>query len=289
MIWAHHYQLDKRRGTLLRVRSETGEGYCDLHPWPELGDDPLEKQLDLLKMGVLTPLTSNALNFSRLDSQGRYSGVHLLEGLTVPESHFLLTELNDVSESLVDQACREGFQTFKVKLGQNLKSELAILKPLLERHGTKWRLDFNGSLSPEKRDELIAADLYADAVEFCEDPFSAQLSPFPFPIARDWEKTETYEYRIVKPAVDDWEMIKEEKKPVVFTSYLGHPLGQVSDAYMAAESRCPEVCGLLSHRVYPKNQFSEMLSWSGPKWRSPAGTGFGFDELLKNLEWEMLI
>jgi len=288
MICMHHYQLGKRNGALLRFRSDQGDGYCDVHPWPELGDDPLEKQLDLLKMGVLTPLTKNALHFAKLDAEGRHRGIHLLEGLTVPKSHLLIQELTVDSPQVVEQAREEGFHTFKVKLGQDLFEELKILQPLLTFKETKWRLDFNGSLSQGKMNEFLEQDLNFEAIEFCEDPFSTTSMSFPLPIARDWEKPEVYAYRIVKPAVDEWEQI-QESKPMIFTSYLGHPFGQVTDAFAAATCQCQEVCGLLSHRVYPKNPFSELLSWSGPEWKSPEGTGFGFDPLLRNLEWESLI
>jgi len=288
MIWAHLYQLGKREGALLRVMTEPGEGYCDVHPWPELKDDPLEKQLDLLRMGVLTPLTKQSLSFADIDALGRQKKQHLLNGVSVPDSHFLLTELNEDSKSLVEQALSEGFQTFKVKLGKDLSQELFYLRPLLQKNGTKWRLDFNGALTLDKTSEFLSAKLNFAAIEFCEDPFSASPTDFPLPVAWDWEKPESYDYRIIKPSVDNWQALSESK-PVIFTTYLGHPLGQVADAYAAARSHCQNVCGLLSHRVYPKSPFSEGLSWYGPKWKSPEGTGFGFDELFKDLKWERLI
>lgn len=288
MIEEHHYQLGERQGVLLKVKSGAGVGYCDVHPWPELGDDPLEKQIDLLKMGVLTPLTQNALEFARLDAEGRVAGRSLFQDLTVPDSHFLIKKLDDTACQLVEGAISEGFQTFKVKLGSDLSRELTFLQPLLGFKGTKWRLDFNGSLTADKFNLILQADLSADAIEFCEDPAPHTLPSFPYPTAVDWEKFQPYDYRVVKPAVDPWQLIKDSK-PLIFTTYLGHPLGQAADAFAAANCQCREVCGLLSHRVYVKNQFSEELSWWGPEWRSPRGTGLGFDEQLNRLEWKRLL
>lgn len=276
MIHVHHYTLGDREGALLEVDG----GYCDVHPWPELGDLPLFKQLNLLKEGTLTPLTKQSLEFARLDAAARKKGRGLLEGVTVPQSHFLIKKLDQDTINLVHQAFDEGFRTFKVKLGKDLPKEITLIKPLLELPQTRWRLDFNGSLCQE----FLNADLNFDAIEFCEDP---GLDEFPLPVAWDREEVSHYQYRIVKPAVDDWRSMRTNK-PLIFTTYLGHPLGQVADAYVAGVFQCKEVCGLLSHRVYAPNAFSECLSWSGPEWRSPEGTGFGFDHLLEGLSWQSL-
>src|SRR5687768_11414487 len=66
-LWAHRYQLmpcrrlspiataGARKGALLRMRTDSGaEGFADLHPWPELGDLPLETQLAMLARGETT-------------------------------------------------------------------------------------------------------------------------------------------------------------------------------------------------------------------------------------------
>jgi len=288
MIEHHRYTIGKREGALLKILTEIGAGYCDVHPWPQFGDDPLEKQLDLLKMGVLTPLTQNALEFARIDAEARSRGQSVFEGLTVPESHFLIQNLDQSSERVVSQAVDEGFHTFKVKLGKDLPNELEWLKPLLQFDNTRWRLDFNGSLTAELARTLLKADLRSEAIEFCEDPATSALVSFPFPIAADWIKCQSYDYRIVKPAVDPWKMI-DDSRPMIFTTYLGHPVGQAAAAFAAAHSNCDRVCGLLSHRVYPKNRFSQELSWRGPQWKNPQGTGFGFNEQLECLKWVKLL
>ena len=46
-----------REGALIRV----GDGFADVHPWPELGDAPLDEQLALLARGETTPLSERSL------------------------------------------------------------------------------------------------------------------------------------------------------------------------------------------------------------------------------------
>ena len=56
-MWFCEYALsERRRGALIRV----GSGFADFHPWPELGDEPLETQLAKLARGETTPLTRRA-------------------------------------------------------------------------------------------------------------------------------------------------------------------------------------------------------------------------------------
>src|SRR4029078_6257499 len=66
-----------REGALLRA----GDGFADIHPWPELGDEPLEEQLKHVE-------TLPALHYARIDGEARRRGVSLFDGLTIPESHW---------------------------------------------------------------------------------------------------------------------------------------------------------------------------------------------------------
>ncbi len=288
MIWKHLYMLGDRKGALIKVLTENGAGFADVHPWPELGDDPLERQLDLLQMGVLTPLTKQSLRFCEIDAKARENKESVFQSLAVPDSHYLLPRLDQASVEEVVRAEKEGFRVFKVKMGKDLPRELRLLKTCLAVSSANWRLDFNGRLDENGRTFFLSEMSTVDSIEFCEDPFAHSCGPFPLPIAKDFVDAKEYQFRIVKPAVDDWMAIKETV-PIVYTSYLGHPVGQCTDAYVSGRQKCQAVCGLHSHRVYPKNPFSERLSWSGPKWQSPGGTGWGFDDLLDAISWERVI
>src|SRR5262249_34567507 len=84
-MWFCEYALSpRRRGALIR----SGSGFADVHPWPELGDEPLERQLDLLRRGETTPLTRRSLELARIDGAARQRGVSLFAGLTIPKSHW---------------------------------------------------------------------------------------------------------------------------------------------------------------------------------------------------------
>jgi O-succinylbenzoate synthase len=108
----------------------------------------------------------------------------------------------------------------------------------------------------------------------------------------DAMKSGVVDLQVLKPAVQEW---PGTKRRVVFTSYLDHPLGQMSAAYVAANtvadqniSAGVEVCGLLSHRAYEANPFSELLCVKGAFLKPAGGMGLGFDELLAKLSWEKL-
>ncbi|MEA2329564.1 MAG: hypothetical protein QOE68_4523, partial [Thermoanaerobaculia bacterium] len=73
-----------RRGALIRVNG----GYADVHPWPELGDLPLDEQLALLARRETTPLTQCSLEFASIDAAARRDGRSLFDGLTIPPSHW---------------------------------------------------------------------------------------------------------------------------------------------------------------------------------------------------------
>ena len=107
-VWTSHYDLiprkslnsrtsrEPRRGALLRFDFENGQtGFADLHPWAELGDEPLFDQLRHLKVGRLTTLTERSLEMARADAEARTQRVNLFEGLSIPRSHYLLTEMDD--------------------------------------------------------------------------------------------------------------------------------------------------------------------------------------------------
>jgi o-succinylbenzoate synthase len=288
-IYFHEYKLSQRKGALLKIDFRDGlTGYADCHPWPELGDLPLEQQLARLGRGQATSLTRQSLKLAEIDAEGRAAGKNLLSPLTIPKSHYLLLNLGVSSKMEVEQALEEGFTHFKVKVGTDFSDEMHFLEPLLEIPNAFWRLDFNNRLKVDDLPLLEAANV--SSIEFIEDPFpyDSSWSEFPFPIALDRQADgheDFYRYKVFKPSVEDF---KETRKPLVVTSNLGHPLGQAADAYIAGKLNDDYnvgICGLLSHRVYSRNLFSEQLSWRGAEWKSPEGTGFGFDELLHTTTW----
>ena len=283
--------LKKRKGALLKVEFASDcIGYADCHPWSSLGDLPLEEQIDLLAKEHTTSLTARSLYFARLDADARFRKINLFTGLDVPSSHFLLSSFDSNELSL---AYEEGFRLFKVKATHQDVLSFKKILPLLERLNSQLRVDFNNSLSYAHYTEwLKCVEGKEHVIDFFEDPCffdsNEQVKKI-VPLAADFNPcTPQTDIRIIKPAV---ECPRITDKKIVITSYLDHPFGQLTAAYTAAKTQKKhpdllQTCGLLSHRIYEKNAFSEQLTQKGPHFTHPEGTGFGFDELLNLQDWK---
>jgi o-succinylbenzoate synthase len=279
-IWVHRYTLTPRRplrgvarpgrreGALLRV----DEGFADVHPWPELGDAPLEEQLALLARGETTAITEASLKMARLDGDARRAGRSLFEGLTIPESHW------------PGDDPQPGFDTVKVKGAGSLPT------------GVRLRIDFNGSLTPEEF-LRIAATLPREWLDFVEDPCAYDPSVWQdlrartglrLALDRSLPAGELNGVDVVvhKPAIAS--RFPDVPQPVVVTSYMDHPVGQSGAAWVAATNPTEARCGLFTHVLYEPDAFIERLQSDGARLLPPEGTGVGFDDLLDRLPWKML-
>jgi O-succinylbenzoate synthase len=258
----------RRRGALIEVDG----GYADVHPWPELGDAPLDEQLALLARGETTSLTRASLRFAALDAAARTAGRSLFDGVTIPKSHWPGADTPP------------GFDTVKIKCGPDFDASS------LPR-GVRIRLDFNATLDAEEF-LRIAATLPA-AVEFVEDP--CPYDPAVWRSLREQtgvrlaldrgDEGEGVDVLVVKPAVQEPPRTARE---LVITSYMDHPLGQLAAAYVAATTATSDRCGLVTHVLYEENEFSERLSIDEARLVPTGGSGFGFDELLAAQPWRSL-
>lgn len=344
-IQSNHSNQGVRSGALLRVESEWGNqqgeqiiGYADLHPWPELEDLPLDQQLKLLRDHQLTPLTASSLRFAKIDAQARARGVSAFQGLKIPESHYLVTDLDLVDEKTIDQIRTEGWKRIKVKVGRlpskaGMAKETSILREIASGVGDqiKLRLDFNAVFDLELlQNWLQSAQSFLTQIDFLEDPlpwnpehWQAIRNHWGVRLASDREGmsiptaflsrafSNSVDVIVIKPATHGGAEAGALPDPVpgtcfdpapdfqknlswVVTSYLDHPVGQMCAAYDAAQLgllKSPgslEICGLLSHRAYEKNLFSEQLQTSGPLLEPTLGTGWGWDDQLAQLKWELL-
>jgi O-succinylbenzoate synthase len=286
-----------RRGALLKIVFKSGfTGYADCHPWVELFDEPLNVQLELLKQDKITKLTAKSLYYAELDAIARSSEINLLMGLKIPESNYLITNLMlpDLSAQ-IEKAKLHGFKTFKVKLGNNLDKELAILKDNFSK-GMILRLDFNSKLNDKTFSQVFKTLKKMDlCIDYIEDPFPFDENAWKqiqdeegVELAADLylesavNKPHAAKVLIVKPAVTG--SIVSTTQKIVVTSYLDHPFGQCTAAYEASKYKSV-TCGLLTHHLYEKNLFSDQLTNHGCNFKVPQGFGFGFDKLLQNLDW----
>ena len=260
-----------RRGALLR----DGDGFADIHPWPELGDAPIERQIALLARGEQTPLTAASMRFARIDGAARREGRSLFEGLTVPESHWPAA----AGEAPI------AFDTVKVKMPGGL----------LPARG-RLRLDFNATLDATEF-ERIARTLPRGRIDFVEDPcpydgvvWKMLREKTRLRLALDRQvASEGVDVLIVKPAVQLLENLSTVAgMEIVVTSYMDHPVGQLHAAAVASRIATSDRCGLVTHMLYEPSAFSERLALDGARLVPPGGAGIGFDDLLEGLSWERL-
>jgi len=269
VIWFYEYTLTPktggrpRRGALIRVDS----GFADIHPWPELGDQPLETQLALLARGEETPLLRRSLEIARIDGAARERGVSLFEGLTIPASHWPGPDPPPE------------FDTVKLKSIEQIPPRVRL------------RFDFNARLTPEQF-LMIAEGLPGERVDFVEDPcpydggtWSALRDATGMRLALDrFVADEGVDVLVVKPAIQE---IPETEKEMVITSYMDHSLGQFGAAYFASMHPAPR-CGLFTHVLYQPDEFIEAIRTDGARLLPPEGTGIGFDDQLARLPWKRL-
>jgi O-succinylbenzoate synthase len=316
-----HASANPRKGALLRCTfSDSLVGYGDCFPWPELGDDPLEVQLNKLVEGTPTTLTQQTLEFARLDAAARSSNLSLLSSKIPLSNHFLLTHFEALQEDEIRSAWNRGFRSIKLKVGMDPEREakhLRNLGPLLRSLQIKVRLDFNGSLTPSGLDHfltILSPEL--EIVDFIEDPFPYEAS-FWILAQEKWKvrlaldrvsesdllnlKKGTFSVLVIKPAIQDWKKMAEIAKAldvsIVITSYLDHPIGQSCAQWVALQlketpSLKIETCGINSHLAYETNAFSTNLL-TGPFFGRSVGssltdTGWGFDDLVASLNWSFL-
>lgn len=258
-----------REGALLRVE----DGFADLHPWPELGDAPLDEQLAMLARGTTTPLSAASLRCAAIDGDARRRGVSLFAGLTIPESHW--PGADPPPE----------FDTVKLK-------RLVAFPPHV-----RIRLDFNARLTPAEFSRL-AESLPRERIDFVEDPCpyahdvwrtlrgrtGLRLAFDIQPATRD-PAPDAFDVLIHKPARQTAFPAHED---VVVTSSMDHAIGQFYSAWVAASHDVNSRCGLMTHALYEPDAFFERIERDGARLLAPRGTGLGFDDLLERLPWKSI-
>ncbi len=291
-------------GCLLR----SGVGVGCVHPWPELGDAPLDEQLAALERGEPLALGRRALDCIALDAAAREDSRSLFEGLTIPRSHWTLgADLNGLPPDIAV------FSAVKLKGPSDPDKAATRVEELCGRlpDSVRVRLDFNEAMSMDGflsfwrqlRNEV------RDRIEFVEDPVPHQEAAWMKLVEETgaclaldragYSELNPASVIVIKPALQKW---SEDSRltgkmcrgvRLVFTSYMDHPVGQTFAAYEAAlfEKMNPGIqldAGLLTHELFEPEGFVEQLRRSGPQLQAPEGTGLGFDELLEALPWKRL-
>lgn len=272
----------KRQGFLLRQEDDFGIGYADCHPWEELGDAPLTTQLKLLKQGLSTPLLEQVKKLAQIDAIARSQRKSLFADREIPKSHQLVT-LDDLNPWDATH--------LKIKLRPN---QVKAWMEVASKSSSKWRLDFNACLTATQAEQFLIEtrslhpmiDLIEDISAYDRKLWTSWQEHFNVCLASDFEGDEMHTNTIIhKPCS---RALTRTADRIIVTSSLGHPVGQLMAAYIATTLAPKEVGGWLSHLVYEPTVFSEQLTIHDGRLRPPAGTGIGFDNLLKELPWTKL-
>ena len=278
-MYVHRYSLRMlggpvREGALLRV----DDGFADVHPWPTLGDAPLDQQLALLSRGETTPLTRASLRCAAIDADARRRGVSLFAGLMIPLSHW---PGNDPPPE---------FDTVKLKRVLEVPDSVRI------------RIDFNARLTPEEF-LRISKTLPRERIDFIEDPcpyeeqtwqmlrtktgirLAYDVPQYEPPPTANRQPPTAFDLLVHKPARrTEWPLHDD----VVVTSYMDHAVGQFFAAYVAATHDVNPRCGLMTHVLYEPDAFFGRIERDGARLLPPRGTGLGFDDLLERLPWKSI-
>jgi len=300
-----------RSGMLLEVWPEglKAPGYADCHPWPELGDPPLALHREALRRGQPTSLLERAFALGAADAEARSRGEGLFAGLTVPPSHALVS-LSELPE-LPTLLGATGAASVKVKVGERPSEEARALARAHQAHpALRWRLDANGRFAADDFRGFWRSlpPTLRPLVDFIEDPtpfdatlwaaLSAELG-----CVFAWDRGSSawapgcpgVGVLVSKPAWDDSLALARRVAGtgvgLVITTALGHPLGSLAAAWVAARAATvPSLevlsCGLLSHAAYRPDAFSEALRVDEGVLRPLPGAGLGLGSLLEALAWE---
>lgn len=329
-VEVHRYALKSRAasggirtGSLLRVtfKDLPNAGVADLFPWNEYGDPPLETWIEQLKQITrgaagetkLDPTVRRAIEAARDEALAVSQNRPLIQGSVV--NHALSTDPVDLAVGDVIAARRGTFPAIKIKIGKHdAREEAAALSRLVSHWGIRLRLDANERTS---RDELM---IFLDALpiriretlEFIEDPFKFDHRAWSdfhreteIPIAYDMGHAD-HELKTIfdagaaqvlvhKPAWQNNDraiFARERGIPVVVTSILGHPIGNLWAASKAAELEPDGVHGTMSHVAYKDDDASKTLVKSKQARGSRMvgiGVGLGLQsKWFDRLRWETL-
>lgn len=282
-------------------------GFGCIHPWPELGDPPLDKCLADLAGARRWPIVRRAIRCAEYDLACRTFENSIFEDMEIPVSHATLAKM-DVKEMTL--AVEAGFEVVKLKLGRDLEAEAKFLDTMAAEYPQLgWRLDFNESLEPGEATAFLSglAEATRKAIDFVEDPSPYSDSAWKeirretgVRLGVDREAaplTPSAQVMVIKPAIDEPFLLGEaavaQHQRVVVTSYMDHPVGQAFAAYEAARLglQFPGLvgtCGLQTHHLFEPDAFSEQLGPWSPAFKAPDGTGLGFNDLLEALPWTRL-
>lgn len=327
----HRYTLKPRRrsgarsGALLRVTFSDLDkpGHSDLFPWSEYGDPALDTWLQLLREDAgeghqtLPKTLRIAIQAARDEALAIARNEPLIQGSVV--NHALATDPVDLAVGDVIEARRSTFPAIKIKIGKDSpREEAAALSRLVSHWGLGLRLDANERLDRDGLMTLLdgVPIRIRETLEFIEDPFPFDLKnwsdfhretgiaiAYDRGLAREGEpatlkdifSSGAAQVLVHKPAwqEDDRVIFAREKNiPVVVTSILGHPVGNIWAASKAAQLAPAGVHGTMSHTAYRDDEaINALVKSKQARGSRMVGIGVGLglhSKWFDRLRWELL-
>lgn len=324
-LWVSPYELkfnlqsgwQDRHGVLLKFEFEDGlEGHADLHPWTELGDPSIETILNDLKQARPSwSMARRCLDLARKDAVARAEKRFLGEGAEQILSHKLIPRLSGRDRVDFEKARNLGYSHFKIKMSQVLGEEDRAWRSLAQEWADSvvWRLDLNSRPSEQQFLEWLGnlPKEVKSQIDFIEDPCSYSGSVWnsihDIELACDrvidLSSSEPHlihaQVMVVKPElIDGLELVRRDQghpRRYIVTNNLGHPYSFAVARAEASElyghyPQLREVCGLQGLEYYEQSSWTERFKLDGPRviWNWCSDSGYGFDELLKELTWKKL-
>lgn len=320
-----------RVGALVRVTFDdlADPGVADLFPWTELGDPSLESWLAELKTAVEVKTRPTSITLQRVLEAARDEAMAnsrllpLVSGSVL--NHALATDPVDLGIGDIIEARRSTCPAIKVKIGKNdfLAEAVALSRLVGHWGGIRLRLDANERMTRDQLMRFLEAlpILIRDSIEFIEDPFEFDLRAWSdfhrettIPLAydrgtRDRDlagdsdgvtlenifESQAAQILIHKPAwqIDERALLARDRGlPVVVTSILGHPVGNLWAARKAFELAPTGVHGCRSHLVYREDEASQALTKSKQvRGARVVGIGVGLglqSRWWKRMKWDLL-
>lgn len=300
-----------RQGILLKIEWP-GDliGYSDLHPWPELGDLPLEQQLSDLRKGKISLQLEQSIWLARRDALARKSGISLWDQVPRIKNNFLISNVAYATDETIEKAKQAGFSTIKMKAGRDFEREMEFALKILKNGNFMLRIDFNGSLQWQVYEKFFSTleKAHRARLDYVEDPFPYEteiyrearvlsrvaVDRYFSQIDFDHREAPPVDQLILKPAIQDVDkfmtQVKKWSIPVTVTSYMDHPVGMVHSALIAGElkkkyDQLIGTSGCLHNYLYQKDLYHSAMTIQGPYIQKVGGKGIGFDFLFHQEPW----
>lgn len=291
-LWVYYYALKRKvkpnamtsaseaqRGALLKIQDSDGnEGFSDLCPWPNLGDQTLDEEL-----ASQGPLFQRAIDLALVDLEARKNKKVLVSDAPV-KNNILISDFRDLKGEFDFSKV-----TVKIKGNEHVYDFAKFLVENVNRF-QKIRIDFNNCISEFLFSEfinLLSAEVIKK-IEYIEDPFFFHRDLWhqysgKVKLMLDWKQAEEQNWpnRIWKPS-------REEKMPCQdysITSSMEHPVGLVHGLHHA-QAYPQKTHGFLTLSHYEESEFTQAFQVNGDLLTYQSdGYGIGFTTLLSKLNW----